>query len=218
VVLEYVADGFALAALVLLCRWLLVRRSRNRAAFPAIGVSSCVVLAAVATFPIVDRATLESRLSHASSKLLGIHVQVRCQTLTGSALDMGRELGYVKWGPDGTPERKTLIKHDQCNDLDAYLDSNKQHPTAAQIVAVHVLTHESMHMSGITNEAVAECYAVQRDAALAGVLGASASAAHALAVSYWDVVYPNMPDNYRTGACRSGGQLDLQLPDPPWAP
>jgi uncharacterized membrane protein len=217
VVLEYVADGFGLAALALFARWLVVRRSRNWAAFPAIGVSSCVVLAVVATLPIVDRVTLESRLSHAASTLLGIHVEVRCQTLTGSALDMGRELGYVKWGPDGTPERRTLIKHDQCNDLDAYLNSNKERPTAAQIVAVHVLTHEAMHMSGITTEAVAECHAVQRDAALAKVLGASASAAHALAVSYWAVVYPNMPDDYRTGACGPGGDLDLHLPDPPWA-
>ena len=70
---------------------------------------------------------------------------------------MGNELGFVKWGPDGIPERKTLIKHQQCNDLHSYLDSSKQHPSAAQILAVHVLTHESMHMSGIKVEYVAEC-------------------------------------------------------------
>jgi hypothetical protein len=217
VVLEYIAVAFAFAALALFVRWLQQRGVRQHAPFPAIGISSCVVLAVVATFPVVDRVTLESRLSHSSSTLLGTHVEVDCQTLTGSALDMGNELGFVKWGPDGIPERKTLIKHQQCNDLHSYLNSSKQHPSASQILAVHVLTHESMHMSGIKVEYVAECDAMQRDTAMAEVMGAKPAAAHALAVTYWLTVYPNMPDGYRSSDCRPGGSLDLHLPDAPWA-
>ena len=216
-VLEYIADAFALAALALLAYWFVQRGVREHAPFPAISISACVVLAVVATFPVVDRVTLESRLSHSSSTLLGMHVEVDCQTLTGSALDMGRELGYVKWGPGGIPEHKTVIKHQQCNDLHSYLDSSKQHPSAAEILAVHVLTHESMHMSGIKVEYVAECDAMQHDAAMAEVMGAKPAAAHALAVTYWLTVYPNMPDGYRSGDCRPGGSLDLHLPDAPWA-
>ncbi len=215
-VLEYIADAFALAALALLAYWFVQRGVRQHAPFPAISISACVVLSVVATFPVVDRVTLEGRLSHASSTLLGTHVKVDCQTLTGSALDMGRELGYVKWGPGGIPERKTLIKHQQCNDLHSYLDSSKQHPSAAQILAVHVLTHESMHMSGITNEAIAECDAMQRDTTMAEDLGARPPAAHALAVTYWLTVYPDMPDGYRSTDCRPGGSLDLHLPNAPW--
>jgi hypothetical protein len=217
VVLEYIADAFALAALALLVRWLMLRGVRAPAPFPAISISSCVVLAVLATFPVVDRVTLEGRLSHSASTLLGTHVEVDCQTLTGSALDMGRELGYVKWGPRGIPERKTLIKHQQCNDLHSYLDSSKQNPTAAEILAVHVLTHESMHMSGIKVEDVAECDAMQHDTAMAEELGAKPAAAHALAVTYWLTVYPDMPDGYRSDDCRPGGSLDLHLPDAPWA-
>ncbi|HEY5202600.1 MAG TPA: hypothetical protein VIJ31_16995 [Acidothermaceae bacterium] len=216
-VLQYVAVALALAALALLIRWLQQRGIREHVPFPAISISSCVVLAVVATFPVVDRVTLESRLSHSSSTLLGMHVEVDCQTLTGSALDMGNELGYVKWGPDGIPEHKTLIKHQQCNDLHGYLNSSKQHPSAAQILAVHVLTHESMHMSGITSEAIAECDAMQHDAAMAEVMGAKPGAAHKLAVAYWLMVYPNMPDGYRSSDCRQGGSLDLHLPNAPWA-
>jgi hypothetical protein len=217
VVLEYIADGFAVAALAILARWLMVRGVREHAPFPAISISSCVVLAVVATFPVVDRVTLESRLSNASSTLLGMHVEVDCQTLTGSALDMGRELGYVKWGPDGVPEHKTLIKHQQCNDLHSYLNSSKEHPSAAEILAVHVLTHESMHMSGITSEAIAECDAMQHDTTMAEDLGAPPAAAHALAVTYWLTVYPYMPEGYTSGDCKPGGAMDLHLPDPPWA-
>jgi len=217
VVLQYIAVAFALAALALFIRWLQQRGVREHAPFPAISISSCMVLAVVATFPVVDRVTLEGRLSHASSTLLGTQVEVDCQTLTGSALDMGNELGYVKWGPDGVPERRTLIKHQQCNDLHSYLNSSKQRPTAAQILAVHVLTHESMHMSGIKVEYVAECAAMQHDAAMAQDMGAKPAAAHALAVAYWLTVYPNMPDGYRSSDCRPGGSLDLHLPDAPWA-
>ena len=216
-VLEYIADAFAVAALALLARWLMQRGVREHAPFPAISISSCVVLAVVATFPVVDRVTLESRLSQSASTLLGMHVEVDCQTLTGSALDMGRELGYVKWGPGGIPEHKTLIKHQQCNDLHSYLDSSKLHPNAAEILAVHVLTHESMHMSGITSEFIAECAAMQHDTAMAEDLGASPLAAHALAMTYWLTVYPDMPDGYRSADCRPGGTLDLHLPDAPWA-
>ena len=216
-VLQYIAVACALAALALFIRWLQQRGIREHVPFPAISISSCVVLAVVATFPVVDRVTLESRLSHSSSTLLGMHVEVDCQTLTGSALDMGNELGYVKWGPDGIPEHKTLIKHQQCNDLHGYLNSSKQHPSAAQILAVHVLTHESMHMSGITSEAIAECDAMQHDAAMAEVMGAKPGAAHKLAVAYWLMVYPNMPDGYRSSDCRQGGSLDLHLPNAPWA-
>ncbi|HZV24660.1 MAG TPA: hypothetical protein VFG00_00085 [Acidothermaceae bacterium] len=216
-VLQYVAVAFALAALALFIRWLQQRGVREHAPFPAISMSSCVVLAVLATFPVVDRVTLESRLSHTSSTLLGLRVEVDCQTLTGSALDMGNELGYVKWGPDGVPERQTLIKHQQCNDLHSYLNSSKQHPSAAQILAVHVLTHESMHMSGIKIEYVAECAAMQHDTAMAEDMGATPAAAHALAVTYWLTVYPNMPDGYRSSDCRPGGSLDLHLPDAPWA-
>lgn len=216
-VLEYIADGFALAALVLVVRWLGVRQTRVFAPFPAISVSSCVVLAVAATFPVVNRIMLEDRLTKAATTLVGAHAKVDCQTLTGSALDMGRELGFVKWGPGGIPEHKTLIKHDQCNDLHAYLNSNKEHPSAGEILAVHILTHESMHMSGTTNEAIAECHAMQHDTSMAEDLGAPPAAAHALAITYWRTVYPNMPDGYTSSDCRPGGSLDLHLPDAPWS-
>ena len=73
----------------------------------------------------------------------------------------------MAWGPDGVPERATLIKVRVCNDLRAWLGSRKNDPSLDQVIAVHVLTHETMHMVGIVNEARTECAAVQRDAAMA---------------------------------------------------
>ena len=49
------------------------------------------------------------------------------------------------------------------------------------MVAVHTLTHESIHMSGVTSESATECLAVQRDAEMARLLGAPRTAASELA-------------------------------------
>jgi hypothetical protein len=102
--------------------------------------------------------------------------------------------------------------------LAAYVRSGGRRPSRAQVVAVHVLAHEAMHMAGLVQEHAAECAAVQRDARAARLLGASPDDARALAVAYWRTVYPAMPDGYRSTACRPGGTLDEHLPDAPWAP
>jgi len=90
-------------------------------------------------------------------------------------------------------------------------------PGDDEVVAVHVLTHESMHIRGLTDDAAAECAAVQRDAMTARFLGADLAAAAALAHRYWTRMYPQMLDGYRSGGCAAEGPLDEHLPDAPWA-
>ena len=89
-------------------------------------------------------------------------------------------------------------------------------PSDSQVVAVHVLAHESMHMSGVLMEFRAECAAMQRDARLAMLLGATAPQAHRLARHYWLVEYPTMPADYRDNGCGPQGALDEHLTDSPW--
>jgi hypothetical protein len=148
--------------------------------------------------------------------LAGARVAVCCQSLGGAFVDGGPELGYVRWRADGSPEPWTLIKRDQCRHLAAYARSDKRRPSRDQVVAVHVLTHEAMHLSGRLDEATAECAAIQRDAHTARLLGAPAGAAAALADAYWRGIYPLMPDAYRSTDCRPGGSLDERLDDAPW--
>jgi hypothetical protein len=138
-------------------------------------------------------------------------VAVRCQSFGGAFVDAGPELGDMRWRADGKPEPWTLIKRDQCRHLAAYARSDKRRPSRDQ-VAVHVLTHEAMHLSGRLNEAAAECAAVQRDAHTARLLGAPDE----LAAAYWRNLYPLMPDGYRSADCRPGGPLDEGLADAPW--
>ncbi|HEV3496516.1 MAG TPA: hypothetical protein VHA34_09215 [Actinomycetes bacterium] len=184
--------------------------------FPWVTVALLLAMAAGAAVPGILRASQERRLGGAASVLAGARVAVRCQSFGGSFVDAGPELGYVRWRADGSPEPWTLIKRDQCRHLAAYARSDKRRPTRDQVVAVHVLTHEAMHLSGRLDEAAAECAAVQRDAHTARLLGARPADAAGLAATYWRNIYPLMPDGYRSGDCRPGGPLDEGLADAPW--
>jgi hypothetical protein len=213
------AVALVAAAVAVAARWYPRRRDSlgRRRPFPLVTVTLLALLAAAAATPGVLRVRQERRLAGAASALAGVPVAVRCQTFGGAFVDSGPELGYVRWRTDGTPERWTLIKREQCRDLAAYVRAGGRRPSGAQMVAVHVLTHEAMHLAGITDEARAECAAVQRDARTARLLGASAAEAHRLAAWYWRTVYPTMPGGYRSPECRAGGALDERLPHAPWA-
>lgn len=218
--MEIFAALFGAGALIVAARWWLRRYDAlgRRRRFPTYSVTALAVIAIVLMIPTYLRHREEDTLSRVASQLVGAKVKVHCQTFGQTFFQVGGELGFVEWGPDGVPEHQTTIMRGPCEDLRHYLDSDKQHPTPDEIVAVHVLTHESMHMKGIKNEADAECAAMQRDAETAELLGASDAAAQALARLYWLNDYPLMPDNYRSSDCTAGGALDEHLPQAPWAP
>lgn len=211
-----------LAALVgagyLTIRWLLNRHdSLGRAKpFPAIAVGGLILIGAAFLVPFFLRVRLEGKLETASSAIVGVSVEVDCQAFGEAFVDAGMELGYVRFGPDGVPERRTLIKRQQCKDLSEYIGGGHTDVVHEQVVAVHTLTHEAIHMSGVSSEAETECVAMQRNAEMARLLGAEPAAATSLARYYWDNVYPRMPEPYSSGDCRDGGALDRNLPDAPW--
>ena len=199
-------------------RWWLRRVDSlgRRRAFPACSTAVLALLAVVLATPGVRRELAERRLESAAGVLAGRSVDVECQTLGGAFVDGGAELGYVRFDSAGRPEPATLLKYEPCRDLMAWLRSDKSSPSPQQVVAVHVLAHEAMHMRGLSDEARTECAAVQRDAQVARLLGASADEALALARAYWVSSYDRLPDAYRSAECRRGGALDESLPDPPW--
>jgi hypothetical protein len=219
-VLFWLGIATLVGAVVVAIRWFFTRVDTlgRVATFPWLGVSVLVVIAGALLAPSFNRARLETRLEEAVGQLIGGAVEVECQSFGQAFVDTGAEFGYVPFGPDGVPERRTLIKRKQCADLSDYLSSDKLAPSFDHIVAVHTLTHEAIHMSGVTNEAETECIALQRDAEMARLLGAPAEGARALSVQYWQGVYPRMPDGYRSEGCGQNGPLDIGAPEPPWNP
>lgn len=214
----WIALALMITAGVIVLRWFQTRfdtlgRSKP---FPSISIGLILVLVVASLTPWVLRTRLENRLAEAAGKITGSEVSVHCQSFGEAFADLGAELGYVKFGPNGVPEKATLIKRDQCHDLSDYLKSEMLYPSQDQIIAVHTLTHEAIHMSGVTSESETECMAVQNDSKMAGLLGAPTKGAQTLALQYWRTIYPRMPDNYKSTECGPGLTLDVGLPGAPW--
>jgi len=207
-------------AVALMVRWATNRvdalgRARG---LPVLAVSGLVIVALVAAVPGAKRRVEERRLDKIASVLVGHRVDVHCQSTVAALVDGGAEAGYVWFNADGTPEPETLIKRDQCRLIEEYRKGKQADPSLQHVMAVHVLTHEAMHMRGERDEAVTECQAVQRDVFTARALRATPEQAKRLAKTYWKVVYPRMPSGYVTSECHPGGPLDENLDSSPWVP
>jgi hypothetical protein len=217
-VLLIVCLALGATALTVTLRWGVTRvdavgRVRS---FPMLSVAVPATAAMLCTVPLLRHARLEARLEDVAGRLAGREVDVRCETVDQAWLQAHPERGYVEFGPDGVPLAETVITYDTCRALAAWVGSDHASATDEQVVAVHVLTHEAMHMSGLTDEARTECAALQRDRLTATLLGADDAAARDLVGRYLAQVYPSMPDEYRSAECRPGGALDEQLETSPW--
>ena len=80
-------------------------------------------------------------------------------------------------------------------------------------MALAVVSHESYHVLGYTNEAQVECYGMQSIWFVANKLGASVSEAQAIAQLYATDMYPlrrTQTPQYWSAQCRDGGKYDLR--------
>lgn len=110
-------------------------------------------------------------------------------------------------------EDKLHLSPDVCELLDA-LTYQRQRPqdfnTLADFsVSVAVLVHESMHVAGIEQESLAQCYAVQLIQEGAVRLGLPAAYSHRLSQAFWRYRQTTMPLAYQNPKCRDGSRLDL---------
>lgn len=195
--------------------WLLVRGILRRRV-PWIGLALIAVPLLLLGISERQWITAEHTYSSIARALAPGTDGVHCQRLGETFTYAGAELGHVDWDQDGRPTGAALISYETCGRLAAYADGPKQSPPLEQVIAVHVLTHESMHLAGRLVESAADCAAMQRDAWTAQQLGATAQQGQQLAETYWRAVYPRMPDAYRSGECEPGGALDESPDDRSW--
>ncbi len=214
-----VCIGLAALACAVTVRWVLVREDclgRRTRSFPVVAAGLPALAAIACAVPVVRHAQLETRLGQVASILAAVPASVRCETAGQAWLEVHPERGYVAVGADGAPSLEAVVTYDTCNDLASWIASDHRAPTSNQVVSVHVLTHEAMHIAGRLDEARAECAAVQRDTHTAQLLGATVDQARSLARQYLLTVYPTMPDAYRSSACVAGGAMDEHLENSPW--
>lgn len=116
-----------------------------------------------------------------------------------------------------------VFQHGWCASLMDYVS----HPKTARpedFFALHMFTHESMHVRGESNEARTECQALQRDVRAAMLLGVPETLARKHALDFYFNHYMNrqgdgwMSAQYFSDQCAPGKAMDEQLDDSTWLP
>ncbi len=128
-----------------------------------------------------------------------------CERFSEELFNVSQYQGYVYY--DGS--NVAYLRREVCHNLWDYAHGGQAHPTEGQIIAVHIVAHETMHINGIRSEAVAECRAVQLNYLVAEYLGATPEQARALQRRYFADIYPHQQDGYVSGECAEGGELDI---------
>ncbi len=178
----------------------------------------------------LDVSTAESRidprLTHVVSVLAGVGAEVRCWSRADwkrRTSELERRWGVVlgPWRAYTSPDRSAVhLSPEVCAKLTQLAEDRKPilraQPVDALSWSLETLAHEAQHVSGVGNEALAQCYGVQSTARAARLLGRSASEGRYLATVYWKRWYVWFPPRYRARECRNGGRLDLHPDSDLW--
>lgn len=146
----------------------------------------------------------EDRLTSATRELTGLDdISVVCQGFAREfRLDNHAGEAYIAEG-------RAELRGNVCDDLREWINSDKHTPSREQIFALHVLSHEAIHLVGVRHEATTDCYALQYNDRLAELLGATPTQAAAVAQRVYDEIYAHTRGEYRSPNCRPDDKLDL---------
>lgn len=161
------------------------------------------------------RVDVQRRASEAASTIAGRPVRVHCPSALQRVFAYDTNDGSVRFSADGRPADETNLAGEVCTGLERLL----RHGSALDLSClqldacsaddtrvargVAVLTHESVHMSGVMDEARTECTAVRHSAAVARALGASQQAAAYISDWQFSTADERLPEQYQSTAdCR----------------
>lgn len=208
--MTWIAVGAALVALGLVADWFLRDNVR-----PVL-TGTAAVVAVVSGWFAWQAAEFERELAEVVVALSGRHdAKVDCQGFMRE-FRLDNNLGEVAYDGKGGTSNTAQLRGAVCDAIADWQDDGHGAHDLDQVIAVHVLTHEAYHVVGLTSEGRAECYAMQSDARVAEMLGATPQQARALSERYWNEVFPRMPGQYRAIECVPDGELDLNPGDGIW--
>jgi hypothetical protein len=139
------------------------------------------------------------------------NVTVRCNSIFDTLFS-----GKGVSSPAGTAYYDTgeiFFESGWCKKFKAYLRDPENAPND-QLFAMHIFTHEVMHIRGEQNERKTDCQAIQRNHLVGKLLGISDSTARRNAKIYYSELYPG--HRYYDKGCKPGGKYDEHLPDSIW--
>ena len=122
---------------------------------------------------------------------------------------LGGIKGYVYFGSD-----TIYLEANTCKDLARYIRAPKSADLDARW-ALHILTHEAMHVAGTRNEIKTDCQAYQRNHRMSVLLDVPRHIAitHARQIHRERSPYN---EGYYSPDCEPGKRLDENLPDAVW--
>jgi hypothetical protein len=126
-----------------------------------------------------DRIREQDRLAVVASKIAGREVGVRCPNIIKKLVYTSAEGGKVDFDEKGRPVNHADLAPWTCDalrnvagvDLSCLETSSCGDKEFRIGWAIHTLAHEAFHLRGISQENVAECYAMQTTAFAARKLG-----------------------------------------------
>lgn len=176
-----------------------------------------------------ERAAAHDRLSAVVSSIAGRPVSVHCPGTLERLTEVSPHDGSVAFSADGRPADYADLSGATCSYLEQFEGRARRHELDClgggvrcsrdieqTAVAVNVLTHEAYHLAGHRSEDAVQCYAMQRNAEAARMLGATVEQARDLARFVYEHIYPALPQDYRTSECHDGGPYDLRPASPVW--
>lgn len=128
---------------------------------------------------------------------------LHCQRLSETMTFAGAEEGHVQQDPK-TGELSGMLTWQICHDFGAWLRSDKTSLEKKYYLALHVIDHESVHLTKNFDESSTECHAMALDAKIAENLGADPMTAAKMATLYRANIYPSMPAQYTRMDCATG--------------
>ncbi len=191
-----------------------------------------VVVVAAWAWARHGRAANEHALATVASELAARDAHVRCQSFLAELFDVQSRDGEVPFPDRRRPDHMYLTRT-TCRELERFRSASA-HPELDCLLTIDwpdwdfardfnspcaekarratqastILAHESMHLRGFADEAQAQCYAIQEVAWTVVRLGGT-RAEGAAAAEFALAQQPGLPSEYQSGACRSGGGLDL---------
>ena len=167
-----------------------------------------LIMAGICIFFPIRQAFFEHKLAKASASLINHdHVVVECLSKYSGLLHF-RAAGFVYRGSS-----KINMQGSICKRLRNYL-KDPLYAEWQDLYALHVLTHETMHVAGEYNEPRADCQAYQRNHKMAELLGVRPDIA-ALNGRYLHR-HRSPKHDYYSPACEPGGGFDEKLPHAVW--
>jgi hypothetical protein len=171
----------------------------------------------------------ETRLERVASEIAGHHVDVFCPSIWKRLVDVSSFKGEAFVDANGVGTHATLA-HEVCKTFEDLPDRGFPDLTCLAggeaacdgwsrdvTLAIHVLTHESWHLAGVSDEAVTECYAVQSDSQVAQEFGATELAGNALARYHLKRGPSAALPQYRISSdCSATSRLDLHPATAAW--